>query len=180
MWFLFFCLSLSKHQVCAGRHRRRTNTNYNMKLAEALAIRKDTQIRIEQLRSRLLSNVRIQEGDDPSEDPNELMSELDACLRQLQTFIFRINKTNMHTQDGGKTLTELMAEKDVLVLRISCLRDVFAKASEAQERYSRTEIKVITTIDVKGLARKIDTYSKALRELDIRIQGLNFSTELEE
>ena len=38
-----------------------------MKLAEALAIRKDTQKRIEQLKSRILNNVRVQEGDDPSE-----------------------------------------------------------------------------------------------------------------
>lgn len=151
-----------------------------MKLAEALAIRKDTQRKIEQLRSRLLNNVRIQEGEAPSEDPSELMKELDSCLNRLQTLIFRINKTNMHTQDGGKTLTELMAEKDVLSLRISSLRDVFNKASESQERYSRSEIKVVTTIDIKALGRQIDQYSKQLRELDIRIQGLNFSTDLEE
>ncbi|MFQ7114290.1 DIP1984 family protein [Hallella bergensis] len=151
-----------------------------MKLAEALAIRKDTQRKIEQLRSRLLNNVRIQEGEAPSEDPSELMKELDSCLNRLQTLIFRINKTNMHTQDRGKTLTELMAEKDVLALRISSLRDVFNKASESQERYSRSEIKVVTTIDIKALGRQIDQYSKQLRELDIRIQGLNFSTDLEE
>ena len=151
-----------------------------MKLAEALAIRKDTQRKIEQLRSRLLNNVRIQEGEAPSEDPSELMKELDSCLNRLQTLIFRINKTNMHTQDRGKTLTELMAEKDVLALRISSLRDVFNKSSESQERYSRSEIKVVTTIDIKALGRQIDQYSKQLRELDIRIQGLNFSTDLEE
>ncbi len=151
-----------------------------MKLAEALAIRKDTQKKIEQLRSRLLNNVRIQEGEQPSENPVELMKELDGCLIRLQALIFQINKTNMHTVDGGKTLTELLAEKDVLALRTSALRDVFNRASESQERYSRSEIKVITTIDIKELGRQIDKYSKQLRELDIRIQSLNFSTDLEE
>ena len=34
-----------------------------MKLAEALSIRKDLQTRVEQLKSRLLNNVRIQEGE---------------------------------------------------------------------------------------------------------------------
>ena len=49
-----------------------------MKLAEALAIRKDTQKRIEQLKSRVLNNVRVQEGDMPSEEPKELMKEMGA------------------------------------------------------------------------------------------------------
>lgn len=151
-----------------------------MKLAEALAIRKDMQKSIEQLRSRLLNNVRIQEGDDPAENPSELMDELDGCLTRLRRLIFQINRTNMLTVSEGKTLTELMSEKDVLTLRVSALREVFAKATESQDRYSRSEIKVITTIDVKALGQTISELSKQLRELDIRIQTLNFSTDLVE
>lgn len=149
-----------------------------MILAEALAIRKDLQKKIEQLRSRLLNNVRIQEGDEPSENPTELMKELDCSLTRLQRLIFQINKTNMNTVSEGKTLTELMSEKDVLTLRIAALREVFNKASESQDRYSRSEIKMTTTIDVKALGRQIDEWAKQLRQLDIKIQSLNFSTEL--
>jgi hypothetical protein len=151
-----------------------------MKLAEALAIRKDTQKRIEQLKSRILNNVRIQEGDEPSESPSELMKELDSCLNELQTLVYLINKTNMHTVSEGKTLTQLMAEKDILGMRVNALRDVFNKASESQDRYSRSEIKMVTTIDIKPLGRQIDKLSKELRELDIKIQGLNFITDLED
>ncbi|KXB39984.1 hypothetical protein HMPREF1870_01809 [Bacteroidales bacterium KA00344] len=149
-----------------------------MILAEALAIRKDLQKKIEQLRSRLLNNVRIQEGDEPSENPTELLKELDSSLTRLQRLIFQINKTNMNTVSEGKTLTELMSEKDVLTLRIAALREVFNKASESQDRYSRSEIKMTTTIDVKALGRQIDEWAKQLRQLDIKIQSLNFSTEL--
>jgi hypothetical protein len=149
-----------------------------MILAEALAIRKDLQKKIEQLRSRLLNNVRIQEGDEPSENPTELLKELDSSLTRLQPLIFQINKTNMNTVSEGKTLTELMSEKDVLTLRIAALREVFNKASESQDRYSRSEIKMTTTIDVKALGRQIDEWAKQLRQLDIKIQSLNFSTEL--
>ncbi len=151
-----------------------------MKLAEALAIRKDVQKKIEQLRGRLVNNVRVQEGDEPAEHPQELMQELNGCLTQLERLIYQINRTNMHTESEGKTLTELMAERDVLSLRIAALRDVFNRASESQERYSRSEIKVVTTVDIKALGREIDGWSKQLRELDIRIQALNFSTDLEE
>lgn len=84
----------------------------------------------------------------------------------------------MNTVSEGKTLTELMSEKDVLTLRIAALREVFNKASESQDRYSRSEIKMTTTIDVKALGRQIDEWAKQLRQLDIKIQSLNFSTEL--
>jgi len=157
-----------------------SNTHKTMKLAEALAIRKDTQKRIDQLKSRILNNVRVQEGDKPSEDPNELIKQLEGCLKQLQRYIYLINKTNMQTICEGRTLTELMAEKDVLSMRINALRSVFDKASASQDRYSRSEIKMVTTIDIKALGQKIDDYSKRLRELDIRIQALNFATDLAE
>ena len=151
-----------------------------MKLAEALAIRKDTQKRIEQLKSRVLNNVRVQEGDVPSEEPKELMKEMDARLNTLFALIFKINKTNMNTISEGRTITEMMAERDILSIRITSLREIFNKASESQERYSRSEIKMVTTIDIKPLGKKIDDLSKQLRELDMKIQTLNFTTELME
>ena len=150
-----------------------------MKLAEALIIRKDLQKRIQQLAQRIQNNVKVQEGDEPKEQPAELMKELDNCLSQLQELIWRINATNMETKNSeGKTLTELMSQKDVLTMRISTLRSVFDTASSGQDRYSRSEIKMVTVIDVKALSKKIDDYSARLRKLDIEIQSLNFQTEL--
>jgi hypothetical protein len=40
-----------------------------MKLAEALILRADCQKRIAQLKSRLLVNAKVQEGDAPAGDP---------------------------------------------------------------------------------------------------------------
>lgn len=150
-----------------------------MKLAEALSIRKDLQKRIQQIGKRLEDNVKVQEGDEPSENPDELMKELDGCLNKLEDLIWHINLTNVKTFDEtGKTLTQLMAEKDVLTLRISTLRNTFERASSQQERYSRSEIKMVTIVDVKQLSNQIDEYSAKLRKLDIAIQALNFQTEL--
>lgn len=150
-----------------------------MKLAEALSIRKDLQKRIQQIGKRLEDNVKVQEGDEPSENPDELMKELDGCLNKLEDLIWHINLTNVKTIDEtGKTLTQLMAEKDVLTLRISTLRNIFERASSQQERYSRSEIKMVTIVDVKQLSNQIDEYSAKLRKLDIEIQKLNFQTEL--
>ena len=49
-----------------------------MKLAEALILRADCQKRIAQLKSRLLTNAKVQEGDKPAEAPQELS----RCYRQ--------------------------------------------------------------------------------------------------
>ena len=151
-----------------------------MKLAEGLSIRKDLQTRIEQLKVRLLNNMKVQEGDAPTEQPADLMKELDACLVQLEDMMYRINATNMHTLKDGKTLTQMMAEREVLGKRVQVLREAFDRASQSQDRYGRNEIKYVTTVDVPALRKQIDSYSQQLRQLDIEIQALNFATELEE
>ena len=71
-----------------------------MKLAEALSIRKDLQKRIQQLEQRIKSNVKVQEDDEPLEDPKELMKELHSCLIQLEELIGRINLTNLNTKNA--------------------------------------------------------------------------------
>lgn len=44
-----------------------------MKLAEALSLRANAARRIEQLRSRIVSNARYQEGEEPAEDAAALL-----------------------------------------------------------------------------------------------------------
>ena len=150
-----------------------------MKLAEALSIRKDLQKRIHQIGCSLADNVKVQEGEEPAENPNELLKELNRCLTELENIIWRINLTNVQTfNEAGKTLTQLMAEKDVLKMRISTLRDAYERASSKNERYSRSEIKMLTTVDVKQLRKQIDDYSQQLRKLDMEIQSLSFLTDM--
>lgn len=153
-------------------------TYRNMKLAEALSLRADLQKRISQLEVRLKNNARIQEGEEPAENPLGLMDELNNNLNDLETLIFRINRTNMATSSDGISLTEMIAKKDVLALRISVLRSVAQSAMGSLERYSANEIRYVRTLNVADLQKQIDSYSKQLRELDVKIQQLNWMTEL--
>lgn len=150
-----------------------------MKLAEALSIRKDLQKRIQQLEERIKSNVKVQEGDEPLEDPNELMKELHSCLVQLEELIARINLTNIKTKNAdGLTITQLIAKKDTLTTRIGILRNIYSEATNIVNRYSSSELRIECVIDAKQLSKQIDDYSSRLRKLDIEIQSLNFLTEL--
>ena len=150
-----------------------------MKLAETLSIRADLQRRISQLKSRLKDSSKIQEGDTPAEDVNDLYKELGDCLTQLEELTYRINHTNMQTVHEGETLTRMIARKDILTLRISVsvMRDVLSHVIE-NDRYGRNEIKYIRTIDVPAFRKEMDAYAKRLRELDLKLQSLNWTVDL--
>ena len=85
-----------------------------MKIAEALILRADCQKRFAQLKTRLLNNARVQEGDQPAEEPQELIAEIERVAQELLDLIQRINKTNSSTiVEAGKTVSDLLAERDV-------------------------------------------------------------------
>ena len=149
-----------------------------MKLATALSERADIQRRIAELSTRLNNNAKVQEGEQPSEDPNELLKELDRSIKRLEELISRINRTNNETKQGKGTLTDLIAKRDCLKERIRIMRDFLNASSDKINRYSKAEIKIVSTVSVADLQKKVDAYSKELRETDELIQGLNWTTEL--
>ena len=149
-----------------------------MKLAEALQERADLNRRIQQLQQRLSNNAVVQEGEQPVEDPAELLAQLDGCVSQLETLIARINLTNCRTQVEGKTLTEHLARRDALKLKLSAYRDLAYNASQVSRRATHTEIKLLSTVSVRELQQQADELAKELRLLDNSIQAANWSTEL--
>ena len=149
-----------------------------MKLATALSERADLQRRISELSVRLNNNAKVQEGEEPSEDPTGLLKELDECLIRLEELIARINKTNCETVSGGMSLTDLIAKRDCLKERIRIMRDFLNASSEKVSRYSKTEIRIKSTVPVSKLQKQVDACSRELRETDEKIQELNWTTEL--
>ena len=149
-----------------------------MKLAEALSLRKDLETRISKIKDRLENVVRVQEGDKPAEEPQELMDELENCLNQLELLIYNINITNMRiVTDDGRNMTKLLAERDILKKRIDILRNTFNEATNSGSRY-RNEIRYVTIIKVKPLRQELDKFSQQYRQLDMKIQELNFTNDL--
>jgi uncharacterized coiled-coil DUF342 family protein len=149
-----------------------------MKLASALTERADLQKRIAELSTRLNNNAKVQEGENPSEDPKELLNELNKDFARLEELIARINKTNNETKSGDLTLTDLIAKRDCLKQRISIMRDFLNRSSEKVSRYTKTEIRILSTVSVAEIQKEVDKLSKELRETDETIQGLNWTTEL--
>ena len=150
-----------------------------MKLAEALILRADCQKRFEQLKARLLRSAKVQEGEDPAENPAELLVELENVSNELVDLVKRINKTNSNTLFANdQTVADVLAERDVLVLKRGAYGDLASTAALRQDRFTRSEVKYISTINVAGTQKRADELAKNYRELDARIQEVNWKTEL--
>lgn len=151
-----------------------------MKLAEALQERADLNRRIEQLRYRLSNNVLVQEGEKPLEDPAALLEELESSFTRLEWLIARINLTNYAVKVEGRSLTELIARRDVLSLRAEAYRRLVEEASQNTHRATRTEIKILSAVNVPALQRQADDASRELRLLDNTLQATNWTADLME
>lgn len=149
-----------------------------MKLAVALQERSDLQQKVSELDLRLRLNATYQEDEKPAEDISALLKELEEALDRLEVLIARIHKTNLLTEVEGKSLTELLARREVLTLKRRSLVQLSDEASSLTPRHGRSEIKVYPSVDVSALRKNIDKVSKELREIEMLIQEANWTTEL--
>lgn len=150
-----------------------------MRLAEALVQRADQQRKIAQLKQRLERVVKVQEGDVPAEDPHVLLAELHETIGSLSELVKKINKTNSFTDfSEGKTLADVLAERDRIMQERSALNEILEAASVRQDVFSRSEVRFYRTIEVSELQKKVDELSKSYRELDFKIQEKNWTVDL--
>ena len=150
-----------------------------MKLAEALAERSDCQKKLELIGSRLDRTARIQEGEEPAEEPDELLAEADRIYARLLELISAINRTNSGTAfDDERTISDVIIERDLIGKRRDFLSGVADAANSRWDRYSKSEVRYVMTVPVAKLRSQADQLAKQYRELDLRIQELNWKTEL--
>ena len=106
-----------------------------MKLALALSERTDFQRRINEIGERLVKNAKVQEGEEPSEDPVALIEEMEKCYDKPEDLIARINHTNNMTKFEDITLTDMLAIRECLKGRVNKLRHFVSEASDLVGRY---------------------------------------------
>ena len=76
------------------------------------------------------------------------------------------------------TIADALAKRDGLESIKSHLSQMVEAASIANDRFTRSEVKFIRTIDIQSYQKKIDKISKDWRELDTKIQSLNWTVDL--
>ena len=79
---------------------------------------------------------------------------------------------------NGQTLVDLILTRDAIKMKLKILTTLLDEVTIKQDRYSQSEIKFVTIIDVLDIQRQIDDLAKSFRELDTQIQQLNWTHDL--
>lgn len=149
-----------------------------LKLAEALLERAVTQRDSGGLLGRIEDNAVMQEGDQPAEDPYALIELYEQKKDRLLWLVQRINATNAATKfSDAETIADAIARRDSLAERIRGYRRMYA-AAQPFSRSSANEIRMVRCLEPAEIQKKIDALSKEFRELDSKLQSLNWTTDL--
>jgi hypothetical protein len=150
-----------------------------MKLAEALILKADLKKRAEQLRERLKLNAKVQEGDQPGESPAALLEEFEGIAAEMESLIRRVHWTNSNVLfDGELRLSDALAMRDILDLRIRTIGDLISAASEREWVSACSEVRFVSTVDTAAFQKQRDELSRQRRSLDIRLQAMNWQADL--
>jgi len=164
-----------------------------MKLAEALIERKGLVEKIVTLEERICGCATYQEGAEPPEDPNELLQELAEAHSNLGQLIMRINSTNARavvtpsgvltaavTRPEGELLADLIVQRDLAIRHQNALKRIASQVRETLggARGLRSELRMVTSVDLKQLEHQIDELGATARKLDAQIQAANWAIDL--
>ena len=152
-----------------------------MKLAEALLLRSDLQKKLLSLQQRIHKNVLVQDGDTPSEDPEQLIDEAVLVNKQLFQLIQKIHQTNAQAQaNNGKASLDILNQRDQLTAEHRIIQQAIDNTQKDTDRYSVREIKWIKAVSVSKLQKQADEISQSLRLINLEIQASNWQIDLRE
>ena len=80
--------------------------------------------------------------------------------------------------EPGRSISDAIAVRDILGKKRDFLAGVAEAAGTRQDRYSKSEVKFVATVSVAQIQKQIDGLAKEFREVDTRLQELNWKTEL--
>jgi hypothetical protein len=110
-----------------------------------------------------------------AEDPATLLTELLGDYDRLGVLIARIHRSNMAARlPDGRTLTDALAHREVLDLRLTALRSVTEAASIQQARQTRSELRYVSHLPVRELQARTDRLARERRELEALVQQANW------
>ena len=151
--------------------------NKKMKLAEGLLLRADLMKKIEHLQNRIRPVLIVSDDKLPQEDPDKLLAQLRKAIQDLESLVIRINKTNNETiVEGEGLLMEALAKRDSLKMLSEKLRNIRYAAQINNSGDSNLK----TTINIKKLQTEMDQTGRAFREIDSKIQEINWLTEIKD
>jgi len=146
-----------------------------MKLAEAMMQRADLDKKVSILGARLNDIALINKNYALEDEPKHLFEELNKSMKALSELVYRIHVTNMETIDNGRTITAMLTKEEILKMRINTLIRIKESAS-IDSRFDKTIYTIL--INKAKLQKELDECKDQLEKLDMKLQQLNWQTEL--
>jgi hypothetical protein len=121
----------------------------------------------------------VQEGDAPAELPEDLIAQYERNMERFLVLVRKINETNSKTDFGDNIcIADAIALRDCLGIKYHTYQNIYDSTRINTNRYSQKEIKYVRCIEPKELQKQIDKLAKEYRELDTKLQGINWTVDL--
>lgn len=75
------------------------------------------------------------------------------------------------------TISDAIATRDILRMNHSLYRHLASSAVVTQDRYTKSEVKFRSTVNIAKLQKQADDLAREHRELDTKIQEANWKIE---
>lgn len=150
-----------------------------MKLAEALLKRSELQTDVQRLRQRIMNNAMVQDGEEPAENPAQLLPVYESTMKELADLVRSINHTNAVTAfEGDETIADALARRSILLEKQKMYQELYDKLQIRPDRYSASEIRFVRCMDPAVVQKDIDKVCQEYRQLDTKLQALNWTVDL--
>ena len=115
-----------------------------------------------------------------------LFEEYEQLNIELKELVSKISRSNALTEIDGELLSEVLAQRQWLAVRVDTYQSILVKAKKEyfgkeESSYGRGRAKEgIRTVNLRSLEKTIDSLSQQLRYLDVKIQRMNWEVDLED
>lgn len=108
---------------------------------------------------------------------------MDKSIAQLNDLCYRIDAANLYVKNStGKTLIELVIEKESLSKRLNVLRSALNEVTFGtyyEYGYnSRREVEFDIVVSIESISKLVDEAEEQLRQVTSEIQKLDVKTEI--
>ena len=151
-----------------------------MLLAEALLRKAILKKELEALEQRMGESARIPHDEEPADDYLLLLNSYHEKANELLDMSFRILDTNSNTVFGeGETISQAILRRDSLKRVVSMYNKLLSAATGGgRGLFSSRDVKYKRVVNMDKARSDMNHAAMQYRDLDIKLQQLNWNTEL--
>lgn len=151
-----------------------------MKLAELLIRKGIVKKQLKELESTLENNVRVPEDSVANcEDVEAIMESMSSKYEALYQIGAIVGKYNRIFEIApGQTIDDALVRRDLLIKRLTNLREVYRTAKSDRSGYRDSDVKYTVLLSPLKVRALIDTLQAELNELETKIQVANWNNEI--